>query len=824
MAILNVPRISGPSYGGVIYGLSLQMGYSSEPSKLTLDIVSRDGTYSTPTLNSSERVSFAGFVFNGYVWSYEIKETAEEKVLQVVLVDESIILDRYSVVLWKRGLFGKYGTKFIQNKEFDFSNESTFVLVDKDTYIKIEKRRLGKEVITRPRRYFNGRIGNIICVGTEKYPSSVCDIPDTDYSLNELKQVISRIVSGVTFNTPSEYRNTHEGTLREVLQNWAADAGVEFYWDFAQNKIMTYPTQNGISINTSFNSPNLIEKSSSSSLEGTWVQCAYAYTTKTRTPFDVGDASQSITYFRRIHALPISWYLRRNGTIQSIGIVTDVESSDDETAAREKNLWGGRLQDEFLIAAFLGYVSPTLRDIYVSLPPTTTGPEEIPEPIPWWALGITRTKTSNDSTSIYLTAQEKELVITNLQLKAKDSYDELNKIDPGLSNFNLFFGILNDGINEKWKQTEQEILASYGANYRHNLLNGAYFYCESNFVIQSDVSVSPNSTKYEGDNEDFKGLRIMSRGGEFSHSQNKAQELLGLDQDEINEKIEKIKIRSFDLESSGLKKLFPETQGTHLFITPTLKLVKQYLDGFTMRIGRGPNPAEATITKILSSRTEDSSGTDANCDKFDNTVLASQCPDAKTEAYEKATKKITPPEGNTGGIDGLVSSAAAYAEIKIGNKSLEIHAPADGPYQVVCTVNTSIKFIKDSDNFEKIFFNSDGDSSKANRVARLDVIKDNVTDPLEDDFGTKRKNPIVTAKAVSNTSPSRRSRYVFAGEPPRGMSLKPSNGLTSIDISYSSDGFKTTVEFTSKPPKRTTVDTFRRQIESQFNRSAFNAT
>ena len=139
MAILNVPRISGPSYGGVIYGLSLQMGYSSEPSKLTLDIVSRDGTYSTPTLNSSERVSFAGFVFNGYVWSYEIKETAEEKVLQVVLVDESIILDRYSVVLWKRGLFDKYGTQFIQNKEFDFSNESTFVLVDKDTYIKIEK-------------------------------------------------------------------------------------------------------------------------------------------------------------------------------------------------------------------------------------------------------------------------------------------------------------------------------------------------------------------------------------------------------------------------------------------------------------------------------------------------------------------------------------------------------------------------------------------------------------------------------------------------------------------------------------------------------------
>jgi hypothetical protein len=820
MAILNVPKISGPSYGGVIYGLSLQMGYSSEPSKLTLDIVSRDGTYSTPTLNSSERVSFAGFVFNGYVWSYEIKETAEEKVLQVVLVDESIILDRYSVVLWKRGLFGKYGTQFIQNKEFDFSNESTFVLVDKDTYIKLEKRKLGKEVITRPRRYFNERIGNIICVGTEKYPSSVCDIPDTDYSLDELKRVISRIVSGVTFNTPSEYRNTHEGTLREVLQNWAADAGVEFYWDFAQNKIMTYPTQNGISINTSFNSPNLIEKSSSSSLEGTWVQCAYAYTTKTRTPFDVGDASQSITYFRRIHALPISWYLRRNGTIQSIGIVVDEESSDNPAAAKEKNLWGGRLQDEFLIAAFLGYVSPALRDIYICL----SAGELDDSKTPWWALGITKTKPSNSSTSTSLSTLERETVISYLQKFAANDFEQLNKIDPGLLNFNLFFGIQNDDINEKWKQTEQEILASYGANYRHNILGGTYFYCESSFVIQSDISISPNSTRYEGDNEDFKGLRIMNRGGEFSHSQNQAQELLGLNTDQMSENIDKIKIRIYDLETTGLKKVFPQTQGTHLFITPKLNLVQKYLKNFTVDISRGPNPAEATITKILASRTEDSSGTDANCDKFDNAVLASQCPDAKTEAYEKATEKITPPEGDTGGIDGLVSASAKKAEIQIDSKSLELYAPTDSPYQVVCTVNTSIKFIKDSDNFEKIFFNSDGDSSKANRVARLDVIKDNVTDPLEDDFGTKRKNPIVTAKAVSNTSPSRRSRYVFAGEPPGGMSLKPSNGLTNIDISYSSDGFKTTVEFTSKPPKRTTVDTFRRQIESQFNRSAFNST
>ena len=316
----------------------------------------------------------------------------------------------------------------------------------------------------------------------------------------------------------------------------------------------------------------------------------------------------------------------------------------------------------------------------------------------------------------------------------------------------------------------------------------------------------------------------MERGGEFSHSANQAQELLGLDQDDINEKVDKIKIRSFDLESSGLKKLFPETQGTHLFMTPTLNLIKKYVGNFSAFIGRGPNPAEATITKILSSRASDSSGSDANCAQFDQTVENAACPDAKSQAYKQAVDKITPPEGDTGGIDGLVAAVAKSAEIQLGDKTLKIHAPTDSPYQVVCTVNTSLKYIKNSDNFEKIFFNSDGDSSKANMVARLDVIQDNVTDPLEDDYGIKRKNPIITAKAISNTSPSRASRYVFAGEPPNTISLKASNGLTNIDISYSSEGFRTTVEFTSKPPKRINVDTFKRQVESQFNRSAFNAT
>lgn len=828
MAILNVPEIDGPSYGGVIYGLSLQMGYSSEPSKLTLDIVNPNGVYLTPSLNTSATISFQNFIFHGLVYSYEIKETSEERVLQVVLIDQSIILDRYSVVLWRRGFFKKPGEIFQQVKTFDFSDESIFVLIPRNTDILIEKRTLGKVDISRPRRYFRDLIGNIICIGTEKYPNSICDISDSDYSFQELNGVIKKILPSVNFNPPLNYRNTHEGTLREVLQNWATDCGVEFYWDFSQNKISTYPNKNGIVIETAFKSSNLIEKSTSVSLEGTWVQSAFAYTTKTRTTADIEDQSTSISFARRIFAIPISWYLRRNGTIKNYGLYTNPETSDNDAVAKEKNLWGGRTCDEFLKAAFLGYISPALRDIYVSLPPPPDGDVTL---IPWWALGVSRTKTSETTSlsSIYLTVDERNEVIKHLELNAKDDYNELSKLDtPNLSNFNMFLGTSNDGNNDLWKATEKEILGSYGKTYRHSLRGGTYFTCTPSFVIKTDITVAPASASYEGDNQDFQGMRILERNGPFSHSDVQAQLALSLNEDSSTEALDKIKIRTYSLESGGLKKLFPETTGTLLYLVPTAALVNKHLKNFSVSLGRGPNPEEATITKISAAKASNSTGSEAfNCESFDQRVKDSECPDAKTEAYEQAIEAVTPTEeGSNSTIDGLVSAIARSARIDILGKSLTIHAPSDMPYEVVVTLNTSIKYIKSSpaELEENIYFDTDGDTSLANDVAYLTVLSDNVTDPLEDDFGERRKNPMPKAQSLSNTSPSTISRYVFAGFPPTDLSLVPSKGLTSVDISYSSEGFKTTVVFSSKPPKTTNVDMFKRRLESQFNRAAFNGT
>ena len=141
MAISTVPEIKGTSsFGGVIYGLNLQMGYSSSPSKLIVDIISKNGEYSTPALNQTITITFGNFRFTGIIWSYSIKETVGEKTLQIEIIDNSILLDRHYVMLWKRGFFGSKGKKQSIAKEVNI-NETILVpiLVGNSIKFKLEK-------------------------------------------------------------------------------------------------------------------------------------------------------------------------------------------------------------------------------------------------------------------------------------------------------------------------------------------------------------------------------------------------------------------------------------------------------------------------------------------------------------------------------------------------------------------------------------------------------------------------------------------------------------------------------------------------------------
>jgi len=818
MAISTVPKITGPDYGGTIYGLNLQMGYSSAPSKLTIDIISANGTYKTPRLGDSVSVIFSSFKFTGIVWAWSIKENAQEKTLQIEIVDNSIILDKYHILLWKRGIFNNLGNKPIQiNKTIDLSDE-TVILPIRDSFgsVTFQEKKLGKQTVVRNVYSQNSRNGNIIFIGTEDFPNTKCDIPDTYYILDDLKTALKNAMNiTIDMVAPTNYKGTHEGKVREVLQSWAADCGYDFYWDFSTNKIMFYPVNAGIKLDLSdVSSKNLIEKSESSSMEGTFQQYALAYTAYPKEPIKVQNGDAQIAYTVSINPFPISYFLKRNGTLQSLGLPKEEEGTSEDPSAAETNLWGGRTEDSFLAAAFLGYIDESIRDLYMA------------QYLQFNSLGFTPVSTTGQGEAKELTTQEKESILGYLSSTVPNDIKELeDSIDTkGLPNYAFYIGIKNDDLNSKWKKIEQEILMSYGSVYRHNTGSpGTSFMCSKTNVTEITTSVDPTPNENEPQSSDFEGLKIFRRSGTMSHDQGQASSLLSLNLPENAEKLRKVVLREFDITSSTVKeKIFPKTTATHLLMIPKTVITKKFLKDLKCEIATAANPLET----LWSDNSNDSSGSTNKCSPFDEAVKAGQCQDARSEAMEKEFKALGV-AGYDGKDDpknlksGLNARTCKAAKIELFGKKLQLCAPAYGTYTVVYNINFSTQFISNFQDPQKIFFNGSG-GSVSNNVAQIDVIFDNVTSS-DDQYGKKRIDALPLASSISNTSPQVNRTYVFAGEP-QGLTMTPSNGLSSIDISYSSDGFKTTVTYSSRPPLRTPVDTFLRKIQSQLNRKSFAAT
>jgi hypothetical protein len=305
----------------------------------------------------------------------------------------------------------------------------------------------------------------------------------------------------------------------------------------------------------------------------------------------------------------------------------------------------------------------------------------------------------------------------------------------------------------------------------------------------------------------------------MSHSQQQALAELELDKEESQANVNKLLPRSLDIISSGLKEsAFNGVGASHVIMVPNKSLVNKTIGNLNASIFSGSNDLETTVFDMNDSESENT------CDIFDEQVENGSCKGAKEEAEEKQLIAVGLGEqdSNNSPISGLKNRRAKGARIQVGrSKELKILAPSFGTYAAVYTYNFSIQLISNYQNNQKIFFN--GTDGPANDVASIEVIYDNVTDRLNDEYGKERVSSIPTAKSISNTNSKKDITYVFAGEP-EGLTLSPSNGLSNLDISYSSDGFKTTVSFSTRPKQRTEADTFLRKIESQFNRSTFNAS
>lgn len=802
MAIRTVPQISGPDYGGVIYGLNLNIGYSAEPSKLTLDIVSKNGQYRTPTLNRSETVRFSNFTFNGTVWSYSLKKSATESTLQVTLIDNSIILDRYYVLLWKRGLLNLYGDPQEKSRTFNFRGESVLAPIqelDNSGYpITVFKEvELGSVEMTSKSYAIGGtKIGNVILVGREKFANSACDIPDTYYTFDDLKaQMPVRNMRSAPNN--KTWKATHEGTLREVLSSWCSDLGFDYYWDFSSNSLVFYSTSRGISTLPNSNASNIISKESSSSMEGTFKHYGIAYTAMPKAAVKTLSTSRSISVVSSISPYPISYFINKIGAPQPIN--------------SDKGRWGGnRSQDQFIHAAFLGFVSRSLRDLYCF------------QNSHWEALGYKIDSGINVNKNSILTALKKynygDMIAT---LEASDAKD--------LPNYQITFISRDKTVGDAWNDIEQKLLEYTGQYYRTADVPGSFFYCNANYTIEITISIDPEGQLQESGSEDFSGKRVVTRGGAgMSYDQTSAKEQLGYS--ELETDIQNCAPIHIDLIESGLlepllvsKILTPEMAKkiNTLVIYPDSKEFVEKKIGFKSSLGRSNHPLEKTYYDIKNSNID--SGR-VNCKEYEANLRKGSCQSleefARNIAIQNAGGNIdqTDPDEL---ISGLLSTTARHCQITLLGGSVKIHASSDGNLQTICRYNMNINKISTLATDQFIW--SVGNPGIANDVAEIRISNENVTNPEEDSYQSERRSELIRPADSESTTPKKDIKYVFAGNP-QGVTLSPSRGLSSLDISLSSEGFITTATFSTKPPKPSKANNVVRYVHSQFNRASYNAS
>ena len=789
MAIKTVPKISGPSYGGTIYGLNLSIGYAQEPSKLTLNIVNKDGNYTPPSVGGSNKVtvSFGSFKFVGIPWSYSLNESAAEKTLQVELIDGSVILDRYYVLLWKRGFFGNMGSDFSQTKNFDLTDIEYLVPILQNGRINFRKDNLGLVNIASTSRKASGKSGNILYIGTEEFKDSECTVPGTYYTLDQLKDV-SPI--DINFTVPTNYRGTHEGPLREVISQWCNEAGYEFYWDFNTDNIKYYKSSDGLAnisdISTNSNS-SIIQKTTTESAEGTFTQVAFSYVIYPKEPVKSLSGSTKFSIVVGINPYSIGYFFNKNGTASSI---TDRES------------WGKRNTDEMLTAGFLGYINQSLRNI--------------------WALyeGYYFACGYNTSNEKKLSATQKTTAINSLKSSGHiENIKALETLDAeGLPNYDFYFADFDTGWLNTFQQIEQEAIQFLGKYYQHAGKSGKFFYCSNTSVIEINVSVTPEASYIEEltDGNDFVGRKLFIRQGSMTHDSQSAAEALGLNEELVG-KIESLQPWHYEFANGELQGL--TTDRNVLALIPKRSLVDKILTKFSINFkGAIQNGKETTVQDLLNQSSND---IENNCGPFDEAYKKGSCISAREQAEQIARERKIPkqrPEKEL--VDGLSGRSCKGVDVNLGSGRLQLGGPSDAQYQVVYNYTINATFLYNGE-IETIKFNGTGVS--ADNVSRIEVIEDNVTDPSFDDFGKPRSTDLPKAVNIVNTNKQKTIQYVFAGEP-SGLTMSPTAGLSALDISLSDDGFKTTVTFSTRPPRRTPIDSFLRKVNSQINRSSINAT
>jgi hypothetical protein len=424
--------------------------------------------------------------------------------------------------------------------------------------------------------------------------------------------------------------------------------------------------------------------------------------------------------------------------------------------------------------------------------------------------------------------------IINILKKAgfQDMISDLETFDAlGLPNYNFNFISRDEGVADNWFNLENELLNYHGKYYRIPDSSSSFFYCNANFTIEIEVSVDPEGQTIEENNLDFAGRKVFSRDGQMSHDT--ANALAELQFEKITKDVDSCAPIHFNLKESGLLDYFAVSKilskeeldkvNTLVIFPNSESFVKKKI-GLAVSKSRGSHPLETDINDMLRSNID--SGR-KNCTNFEQQLEKFSCKSYEEIARDRSIKNIENSQGVSNNnnddklVSGLMNKTASSCSIRLLSGSITLFAPSDAPYQVICRYRITVNKISSFATNQFIW--SDGSPGNADDVAEIRISNENITDPDEDSYQTQRPSSFIRPVDSSSTAPLIQAKYVFAGEP-QGVVLSPRNGLTNLDINLSSDGFETSVTFSTKTPKPSKANSVVRYVHSQFNRASYNAS
>lgn len=792
MAIRAIPNINGPSFGGYIYGLSFQTAFDTSASKLVISIVNEQGIYNTPVLNTAATVTIGEqFRFNGYIYDYTFSEKIGQKTLDVVLIDKSILLDRIAVVLFKRGILGQQGDEFIKVKEIKVTNPNPQIIqaADGSYQIEIDPQEKTVSIARKLRRLsqgnFNVTNGGYILVGEEQFIDGTCDIPDVRYNFTMLKSASKGLLNDMIDLDP-EYTQTYEGTLRGVLQNWCADFGFTFYWDWSLDKLFFVDLREGINNLPDIQSCFILDKTTSESLDGTFKQYGVATYAKPINKLNSAQ-KQTTTYIPYVFGpFPVDYL---NGGMASTG-----------------KYGGTRSKNQFINSCILAYYHSGLRKIY-----NIHFASQLNE-----VVGITK-KT-------FITSATAKAILEAGFPNILQSFTKYQ------NQFDTYIGIYDSSREEKWETLEAEVASNFIGKYYRGLGidNSVIRFCTDTFIYNYSYQISPQGTRYDGKQNgpvpfqnlilnkkaiDASNCRIFTRSGAFSHSSEEFYNELKLNNYSEDDLLS-YGLIILPLDGAALGAI-PDSLKTalnvsnddlrkySLIIIPHTTRVKQNLQ-INFNEGRRQNRREPKL--------DEQQNEDNTCDFTDSDSLClSAEEEARKIAFPDQDAQQTPPP------EGLVQNVGEGLTISLGGNSVSVVAPADGNYQGVVTITESLEVLLSKDNIYQSFGNI-GDGAG---VAEIRVAVDNVTDDFLDEKNITPSD-LKKAQTMESLVPRKTIQYTTS-DLDNSLPISVVNGIESFDITVNENGLSVRYGYGNKPKMPPQLDIRLRAVESRINRATLGA-